>query len=684
MACIFRTNDAGEIVSVRTSTGKASQLFKDALAYTGDRQQAIDIVAITMSEDFQDSVQYSGEEPSLEQVLNYSAATNGNQNTLSSQQETDMFNSMLSINVNSIEEFQDKLNKAFYKGNLFAPTQTSLQNSGIYTAYEARNIINDIELQQKIKNAVEGLNNTEYEETEVESFEGSLEKSNEVNSFGKVTTLNPYIVNDTIIQTLGAPQNRQQFDDALNTLEFPVFLQNANTDELYSEMQQYIRAEEMTDVDGEIVSATTSNIPSLELGVDTAELNPENIDTLLNTPQAVIDQNYEQVRTLLEQVEKDMANAGVDVIGLRDNADNPNLKTFLQALSDFTHIPTIENTELFSQAYSEFFNTPALNKTTVLKGYPTNRNYVYLETNKAEDTLLIENGLLKVDDNVYIKVRRQSVDVLYDILNTFPGKAVIREDVAAQAAQVENVENADNAEELYLMKRYFDTPINFQVEKDTAQEEVNNEIFEGSKGDEFIPEFQKEALNQKLKNSNQWKNFYSNFEINTRGINLINTDPITINTLNSWIEEIKPSIANGLKQYSIISRQLPILGEQEIDADYTIISLDSQRALAVNYPQTIVEVTENNFRITQDVLILKNPTDAIIRVGQDVYETVQAKGDLGMYVKLPAYNNNYKQYKIPQPTTDLNLQDYNYLASDFAGNKIKRKEEILKENFDCV
>lgn len=684
MSCTFRTDKNGEIISVRTKSGKSSQLYKQALNYTGDKQQAIDIVAITQSADFQDSVVYIGEEPSLEQVLKYSAQTNGNQNELSPQQSQDLMNSLYGLNISSIEEFQNKVNTAFYKDGLFAPTQKSLQDSGIYTAYEARNIINDIELQKKIKNAVEGLNNTDYSEVEVESFTGQVEKGNIFNSFGKLSVLNPYIVADDIVQTLGAPQTRQEFDDNLNKIEYPIFLQNANSEELYQEMQQYVRAEEMTDVNGVITNTTTSILPALELGVDTAELNSANIDSILSIPQPVIEQNYQEVRIVLEQVEKDMANAGVDVIGLKDNADNPNLKTFLQTLSDFTHIPSVENTQIFTEAYAEFFGQPIVSKTQVLKNLSTNRNYVTLETNKAEDTLLIEKNLLKVEDGVYMKVRRQSVDELYRILNTFPGKEITPEQVEINAAQIENIANADNAEELYLMKRYFETPLNFPVETDVAQEEVNNEIYESSKVDEFIPEFQKEALNQKLKNSEQWNNFYSNFEINNRGINLINTDPITLNNLNSWIDVIKPSIARDLKQYSLISRQLPILGEQEIDADYSITSLDSQRALAVNYPLSVSEVVDDNFRITEDVIILKNATEPLVRIGEEVYETVQAKGNLGMYAKLPTYNNTYKQYKVPQPTTELNLQDYTYLETAGETIKTKKKEEIIKESFDCV
>lgn len=687
MACIFIEKE-GEIISVRKPDGSPSQLFQEALEYTGDRQKAIDLVAITQSDDFEEVVSYNTQEPSLQTVLDYVARENANKKTLSAQQNQDLRNSLLSLNIGDIELFTEKLNKAYYKDYLFSPTQMSLTDSGIYTPYEVQNILSDISLQERIKSSLDALNNSEIEAYDID-IANTLEGTNEINSFGKTTTLNPYVVQADIINTLAAPLTQQEVNDKMAELPYPNFLENSNPEQVYRDMREYVKAESWQDNDGVIQqSVVDDTVSKINLGMksETSARTLSDIETILNLPQFATEQNSENIETVLKDLEISLAEQGLDVIGISERIDDPALKSFLGSLRNFLINFNLQN---FVPIYNDFFGKDTILKTTALKPKNGDRNYVLLNTNKAEDTLLIENGLLKVDENTYIKVRRQPIDQLYNILFSYQTEYKTIEDYRAYVEQqtglLDNVENPDNLEELFLMKSYFNLPLNITTEVNVLQEAINEDSFDGNMkyltGD-FVADFNIESLKQKQKNSLQWQNFYSNFEINNKGINLINNDPITINNLNQWIEEINPSMGKNLKQYSIISKQLPVLGGQDIEV---LTSRDTERTIAINYPLTINKITGDSYRIDDNTIISRNISNSFVRVGRDVYQAIEARGNLNMYVKLPFNGSDYKTYKASQPKTKLELRDYSYLEviPDKWMSSKKQNENIIKENFDC-
>jgi len=680
MTCFLKGNNG--ILSVRDSSGAPSQLFEEALNEFGDEQKAVDLVAITLTDDFQEIV---GDNPTLRQAVDYIAAQNKNTQSLTPQQSQDLRNSLISLSaVTDLEGMQLKLQQAFYKGNIFNPTEASLANSGLYTPYERTSILNDTELQLRIKSAVEALNNSDLENIEIPQFD-SVEKMEVVNSFGKLTVLNPYVVQADVINKLAAPESIEQFEDALAQLDY----QNIQREGLYEEMQQYVRAQELDinlqpRLEVDIYSAIT-----LGMKVETNPVLRDSINTLLATPKEVIDANTEAVKTLLTTVENNLVNQGLDVVGLSEAEVN---KPFLTAIQAFLLNPSIENTQTLTAAYNEQFDITATPKTLAIKPkYIAPRNYVYSKTEKAEDLSLVENNLLKVEEGTYIRVRRQPLDSLYEVVRSYPEKYTgeLEQYVGERISEL-NLDNAENAEELILMKMYFDAPLSIPQTVDTAAEQINNELFEGNQeyltGD-FIADFNITAIKEKQKNSPQWNNFYSNFEINSEGINLKNDDPLTVLNLNEWMGSINQKIANNLQQYSLISKQLPNLIQSQ---EETLTSKDSTRALAINYPQTVAKLSSESNRITDEVIIVKNATEDFVRVGEDVYEAIETKGELTLFNILPKNNSEYKAYKATQPKTDVNLQNYTYLQPIIESaynqkNKLKstEREKIRQESFNC-
>lgn len=683
MSCTFQTNAQGQIIDVRNEDGSPSQLFQDALAETGDRQQSIDLVAITKTDDF---LEVYSEEPSLQTVMEYVARENANKKQLSPQQSQDFKNSLMSLEASSVEDVQTKMQQAFYVNNLFAPTEDSLSKSGLYSPYEVQTILRDIDLQERIKSAVEALKNTEVTQAENYLEIPATQKTNELNSFGKLTAVNPYEIEKTVIDTLGGIENQTEFNDALATIEYPVATQG-----LYNRMQQYVRAQEMTEEGGRIIPATLLQDKKAEILLGMSDqVNPQtlsNIDTILNTPDAVLDENAESLDLLLQNIENNLIAQGLDVVGLREQGVD---KEFLSVLEEFLIDPSPENTEDFLAEYARVFDLTSEPKTRVLKQQEKNRSYVYLETKKPEDQLLMENNLLKVGNNTYIKVRRKSTQYLYDIVSTYPEKfpkgANLSEYVQSLSSQIENIEDRDLAEELTLLKMYFGVPLNISPTVDIANEAQKEEVYKPISED-FIVDFQAERLKQKQKNSAQWKNFYRFFSINNKGITLTNDDSITLDTINEWIGEIKTNIANGLRQFSVISTQLPNLNSSE----EVITDKSTMRSVAINYPAAIDKIHNESYRVDEDVIILKNSTDNFVKLdNQNVFEAVENKGNLTMFVKLPQNNTGYNMYKNAVPTTTKELAEYTYLETQpdkwvNAKNTLskEKREEIKSKNFEC-
>lgn len=685
MACTFTVQN-GKIIDVRNEDGSPSKLFEAALNKFGDREQAIDLVAITRTEDFQEL--YGEEEQSLQTVIDYVARENANKKELSLEQAQDLKNSILSLeNITSLEAFQIGLQQAFYpQGNIFAPTQSSLTNSGLYSPYEVQTILSDIDLQQRIKSAVEALNNNSEAEIEDYLETASEYKTNEFNSFGKLAAQNPYEVKAEIVQALGGISSQIEFNEAVSALELPV-----PTEGLYEEMQQYVRAQELSDVDGQIIPATLVEDKRQEilLGMS-ADVNPQtlsNIATILNTPDAVLDANTENLTVLLSSIENNLIGQGLDVVGLQDlGVDKP----FLQSLQSFLVNPSVENTNTFLNEYARMFNITGAQKTVVLKESNKNRTYIYLETKAPEDVLLVEQNLIKTGDNTYIKVRRQPLDSLYSIVESYPEKYPqgenLQQYVQRRSAEIENIEDRDLAEELALLKIYFDTPMNITPTVDITEQAFKEEIYQPISED-FLVDFQKERLAHKQKNSPQWNNFYRFFKIDSRGLTLTNNDSITLNKINSWIEGIKTNIAKGLRQFSVISTQLPNLNSLE----ESIIDNNTMRSVAINYPSAIQKLATESFRVDENTLIAKNATERFSKLdNNNLFEAVETKGNLTLYVKLPQNNTYYNVYKVKQPTTTKQLQDYTYLettADKWVTPKNtlskEQREEIKQQNFNC-
>jgi len=180
--------------------------------------------------------------------------------------------------------------------------------------------------------------------------------------------------------------------------------------------------------------------------------------------------------------------------------------------------------------------------------------------------------------------------------------------------------------------------------------------------EEFPSDFYIKQLKEKQKNSTKYRNFYSNFEVNEKGINILNTDAISMQQIEIYADE-------NLRQYSLISKQMPDL---QVDTEMN----ESTRDLVVNNPQTLEDYKNDLFRIDENNLILKNNTEEFVKVNGEIYESVTKQGNLNHFVKLEIPTSDYYAVEVKAPQTNLKLSDYSYLNE--SPEKFKRIKDFLK------
>jgi hypothetical protein len=225
---------------------------------------------------------------------------------------------------------------------------------------------------------------------------------------------------------------------------------------------------------------------------------------------------------------------------------------------------------------------------------------------------------------------------------------------------MEGFANSENAEAVYLYKMYFG------IESVVEEKPLNKtSTFKGDYEyltNGFVSDFYIEML----------KGQHKDFGVNEKGIYLINNDPQTI-------ENVRQLASEDLKQYSIISKQLPNL------SDNTTNQIENKRDNAINNPQTIEKYQGDLFKLNEDEVIIKNKTDEFVKIGNDIYENIAKMGELNHFIKLDRNNSEYFAVNLQTKESNVNINDYKYLQEStdtFISAKKYLKNENLTE-FNC-
>ena len=785
MSCNLIYKD-GKLDSVVDNLGNPSHLYKEAVSKFGE-EKGLEIYLTSKSSDFIDIFGEKGE-PKLKSVLNFIVENNQTQEELTVDHKADLINLSIATPNFSTSNFYDD-NGLFVISDKLKP---------FYSDYELQNLKNDVELQARVKDSIERLKNTQ-ETVELSTEQaGGIEKTSDINSFGKLTNINPNEVKKETTEVL-AGVTREEFDQKIQNLDYPKFQETVDKEQLYQEMQGYQKAEVFTEIDGEIKPAKNTNTEDILPLVAKESYNipmMQDVQDLLLKNLVVLQSSSEATSIVLKSVEDNLILDGVDAIGLSDKEIDEKLINYLYALNSFLISPTKQNTKEYAKVSDDFFERDLGQKTSAIKTEKKDRNFVKLNTNLNEEEVYEKSGLVKVGDGLYVKTSKESLEQLYTNLKTYPEKfsqeKTLEEHIQEQTGKEEyqDFKNVENAEAIELYKMYFGD--NNQSEIDFALEQIDKGITlwsgdigsyridlgmawvdirkgesdlrrgkydsvpakrligainiakeeggyhykigtgtENARGKEFVSfedmqrvnnvdnlteneleslnrergqqtiqfqtsyvnftgdvqylindyvsDFYVDMLKEKQKNSTKWRNFYSNFEINERGINLKNTDGITMSYVNLYADD-------NLRQYSLLSKQMPNLQVENVQE----ASLNNRRDAIVNNPQLIQYFDGDISILNNQELIVKDATQDFIKIGGEIYENIKNNGNISLFSKVVAPLKEYNNYNVEQPTTETAIEDYSYLEGHPENfTKVKgylnkeEKQKIKEDKFAC-
>jgi len=594
---------------------------------------------------------YPNGEPSMQSVLEFLRNQNRTQRELDTEERIELKNLSLGFQ----GDLKAEMNKVFYdQENFFTIVPQKMQS--LYSQYEIDRILKSPSLQNQIKESLEAFQNTEFDiVTEQEIPQQQLVKSNTIGKFGKALYENPNHLKQDLMEEIAGVEEDMFQENPFITLE---------------EAQSFVKARVLADIDGSIVEpnlgdrlAISATILENPYKAVSAIVKITNIsdETLLENPQ-------ETYRTL-SNIENEALKMGIDVIGIKDQADNPTLKPFLNALGGVMENPVQENLATFSKLYSEFFPSQ-IQETKAIK-QPDDRDYIYLRTALSEGEVFNQIGAIKKAENVYVQVNDKTLEELYDIASYYNAN-LTRQENQRQALRIESSER-ETAEKINLFK----TILGFDGLNEGISEGINETAFTGNYEyltNDFVAEFNIKSLREKKKNSPMWLNFYSNFEINEQGINLKYTDDLTLSTVEELADE-------NLRQYSLISKQMPNLNQTTLDENPDISQ--KERDFYVNNPQT-APLMQSPTIVDSETLISDSQDRFTKRQDGSFWENVFTQNGKSLFKRQMVNKSQYNTFGNPKP--QFNEYDFDLKASMSDNSNVKdstKAKNILKESFDC-
>jgi len=720
MACRIIRDSEGNIERVENPQGEISQLYSQALQVVGNEQQALEIAYVPYTQQYQDINGVTATDPTLSEVMTFISRNNNQNKSLTKQDIDNLRNNTLSIPFNSIEEMYTKVTSLYPQG-IFTVNRATLTKSELYTETEIEALLADSSLHRNIKETADkiiaevSLNEIDLRQINqnMATYETpdllSVQDTTNIIGLGKFTQINPFLIDKDLRQRVGGIKNREQFENLLDGANEAIVDQYFTNDEFANKIfETYSSMERMQILEdsgfGGLEYSYPNNIrkfteQSLIIGESATDLLNA-IDLLQSTPRTVWEDNGVEIEDLLLRIEDLSSELGIDTVGITNQSYSfEDIQNYLNSVANLAYnaqYGTVEQAmiEDFSNNYNLIFNQNLQPEYTAIKMNPSNRgkSLVLVDSIKSEQQLFDENSLVKVNnEGVYQRVNRQEdLEGLYDYVTDlvqfnpniidkqalFPSaysnnkflfrKAVdinnresIREDI------VRYVQQQGYSEDLTLYKIAFGHAINFSTVQKDLQVELNkinsvNRSYEYLTGD-FISDFSREYLQQKIEDSELFSKVYNHFKFNERGIVLKDSDPYSKQEINLFTPESHP-----LRDYAIISKDF------ELNTLFTTAETQEQpieeklvREFYLNNPEQLSQKTVQ-IELSEDgeYLATQNLEDNYINVNGEVWEKARNYKNLTIYQKLPQiYNPLFSQYNIEvNINTSVNPQQFEGLV----------------------
>ena len=644
------------------------KLMRELMVYTNNNiSQALDLYGITLTDDFIDQNIY----PTLENIL----AFNNQDNILNSKQLTkENRNDILNISLvnNDVTDFKKDFLETFTVDGVFGFNIDNIKKSPLFSEIDIVQLDN-IENIYKIKELYYKLSNT--------SEEFSTIKTDIIIGEGLFNKNNPDIILSEIYKNYAGLTTKKQILDKANDIGDYVLLNNP---ELIKKVLKEVRNKqeiplyETDEYSGDLVAKTDSTYTRLEqtvdISLDYTSLRSQ-VEFIKTIPIEYFATSPELIERYFDNIKKQSYDVGIDLLNIDEIFYSKTVNELLDFLdSYYNFLSDLENLNGesledsirdFSESYDSFFNKENNEIKDVIDKINREGEFIKLETNRSEYKLFTENGLLKIDNNIYQKVDNNiSIQDLYNILlendfllpentlsvkNTPLNRDILLEDLdkfISNKAQEYQTEYSDvvNLKKIAAYKLLLNIDIKYTT--------VENGISKNIDVDNFIIEFNKEIIkNKKLSDI---------FYISNRGIeSRYNIGQYTYNFIKN---ELDTEMFNSLVSYSKLSGNESLKYISDMSPNNVI--LNKRDFYANNLHE--LDNFQGKYIKKGDLLYVKNNINDFIKVKNSLYEKV----DTNVYTKVNV-SDRYMNYNLEKPYYEKTNFDE---IVDNKGDKIKIKE----------
>lgn len=495
-----------------------------------------------------------------------------------------------------------------------------------------------------------------------------------------------------------ARNNRDSSNERFIILGDVKIIETRGGSQLFQEMSQFNNIPVKEIVDGELVDKVNTEVrDTLEATLKEPENNA--LEVTLNNIEGysstVWNTSPQAVKTLLKDIKKQALTINVDLRGLSETYDTKSQAEILnvtRSLDFMLKNPTEATMDNFINVYQDFTGVIQEVERAVVKVEEKYRELplVKLETEDSEYKVFKEQGLLKVQDDVYIKTdaNEKSLAEVEDLMATnvqvFPAgtiqadlsnKALVKEDlnsyVESQMADVLTNDaeyDVDAVKKLIYYKTYFGTETSKTAENNHPMQLSQLSNVEITNRDYLTGDFIATVRNKQLRGENA---VLDNLIFSDKGIQLKYTDEISVDAMNEYLKEDE-----DLRNYFLISKNtnFEVTG---VDSNELI----SERDIYVN--GATKEIFTDNYKTINAETVQAKTSDDFISIGLDNYERVSSD----FFAKLDKNESGFLTINNSQPTLNVDTANYNSAKAEAeieVKNKYSKEEgKNIDDSLDC-
>lgn len=670
----------GEVVALNQD-GTPSKLYREALAYTGDVQKALDLWQTAYTDEFQLEYKSNTDDSAvLNDVLKFLDTNNATTSPgLSEENRAELVSVMQQFGYKRLSKLYKDLHAIYKAKGVLDMDGSKAVSTGLYTINDVYEL--DVDSVREILSQIEKQGLIADIQLEDADPYTNIVDSSRKNILGSSERISEQEAENILKQEITDFSSKEDIENVIRNSDFSEHFSGRKREALVKKFGALKRIPEVFIAEDGTLSATDRSLYNEVANTFPGDLSFEDLKPLKadvkyfkELSDKTWNENTDKIVKVLKEVEQKAAKIGLDLVGV---SEKPGDKEKVIGLID-SAVKLLENPsekgllDAFVANKSEL--VPATSKGYIIELSPKYRSYnvVRVNTNLSDGEMFDRHSLLKLSDNLYhivnTKNKSEFYENLYQKLVDKKLKGVKTKDVTNKVQTLKDLEafvmsrsvgfEVSNKEEASLAQLIFDHD-SFPVREDFSAM-ANIKTSEDYLKTDFVLDFYKYVVEEKLKNSSVYRNTLSAF--------VFSDNDISINRPIKSIEGLKYN--QELKDYFSIKKDLSLnnlfKGESNIK-----LTADVKQ---FNNPNSVKEFQGTKYE-TKGYVIADESVDNILKVDGVLYK--RAKGNV--FAKITNIDTNYYSTNIEAPFEEETVNKLNESSKIAFTKKEKPLEKVVEE-----